>query len=261
MFTKAPTHEILSTSSNEGASKLGGGRVLRVQWRAVALLVGGALVFGVALGWAIAGSGGAAPPAPAPVGMRLPTTKNAEWEAFIMHSCDDGQFQLTMNKDAEGEYIGGWVVDDEDGHPSKRIMGTERCAAHSDDAATSPVTVLDDQTVAFVVIGDFGRDGFCCQHDVAKEMALAAEKLGTNRTAGVRPGVIDAVINGARNHPTRLRNFDCRLSHTKTSSTPAQSATLSTRRGSWPTRRGSRGRTANRSTSEPTERLTGGRIR
>ena len=109
------------------------------QWRAVALLVGFALVFGVALGWAIAGSGGAAPPAPAPVGMRLPTTKNAEWEAFIMHSCDDGQFQLTMRKDAEGEYIGGWVVDDEDGHPSKRIMGTERCAAHSDDAATSPL--------------------------------------------------------------------------------------------------------------------------
>ena len=192
MFTKAPSHEILSTSSDEGASRPpGGGRVLRVQWRAVALLVGFALVFGVALGWAIAGSGSGTPPAPAPVGMRLPTTKNAEWEAFIMHSCDDGQFQLTMRKDAEGEYIGGWVVDDEDGHPSKRIMGTERCAAHSDDAATSPVTVLDDQSVAFVVIGDFGRDGFCCQHDVAKEMALAAEKLGTNRTAGV----IDAVIN------------------------------------------------------------------
>ena len=48
---------------------------------------------------------------------------------------------------------------------------------HSDDPFSSPATVLPDQKVGFVVIGDFGRDGFCCQHDVAKQMALAAGKL------------------------------------------------------------------------------------
>ena len=53
---------------------------------------------------------------------------------------------------------------------------TDECTAHPD--TNSYVKRVPDQIASFVAIGDFGRDGFCCQLDVAKEMSYAATKLG-----------------------------------------------------------------------------------
>ena len=36
---------------------------------------------------------------------------------------------------------------------------------------------LGPGSVDFLVIGDFGRDGMCCQRDVAQEMALALRSV------------------------------------------------------------------------------------
>ena len=53
---------------------------------------------------------------------------------------------------------------------------TDECTAHPD--TNSYAKRVPDQIASFVAIGDFGRDGFCCQLDVAKEMSYAATKLG-----------------------------------------------------------------------------------
>ena len=45
------------------------------------------------------------------------------------------------------------------------------CTTHTGDTFATP---LSDQIGSFVMTADFGRNGFCCQLDVAKEMASAA---------------------------------------------------------------------------------------
>lgn len=40
-------------------------------------------------------------------------------------------------------------------------------------------------TTTFLVVGDFGRDGFCCQRDVALEMARAASTLNADFAVNV----------------------------------------------------------------------------
>lgn len=179
-------------NENGVSGKLGGAQV-RLKWRP-ALLLCAALSVGMAIGLLAGGSSTASaqPPSSAPLHPdRPPLEAAATWDHYITHACDEQQFGMVMHKDANGEYTGRWVVDDEHG-VTERVMGTGMChAGHSDDNATSPTTVVPDQQVGFVVVGDFGRDGFCCQHDVAKEMALAAAKLGT----GQPDGTVDIVLN------------------------------------------------------------------
>ena len=56
----------------------------------------------------------------------------------------------------------------------------EFCAKHS-STAQFPFRKLDGDTMSLVIIGDFGRDGLCCQNDVAMEMALASDQLPKTR--------------------------------------------------------------------------------
>mmetsp|Transcript_30635 Transcript_30635/g.49124 ORF Transcript_30635/g.49124 Transcript_30635/m.49124 type:complete len:409 (-) Transcript_30635:20-1246(-) len=56
---------------------------------------------------------------------------------------------------------------DKDGH---RIVGSGMCVSHEKTFATR----LSETSLNFLVIGDWGRDGMCCQRDTAYEMASAA---------------------------------------------------------------------------------------
>lgn len=59
-----------------------------------------------------------------------------------------------------------------------RITGSGFCDASSHNVQGSPATLLDDSLWYIQIIGDSGRDGFCCQRDVAHEMDRAADELG-----------------------------------------------------------------------------------
>ena len=54
------------------------------------------------------------------------------------------------------------------------------CAKHS-SAARLPFRKLNGDAMSLLTLGDFGRDGLCCQNDVAMEMALAADQLPKTR--------------------------------------------------------------------------------
>ena len=54
------------------------------------------------------------------------------------------------------------------------------CAKHS-SAARFPFRKLSGDAMSLLTLGDFGRDGLCCQNDVAMEMALAADQLPKTR--------------------------------------------------------------------------------
>lgn len=64
-----------------------------------------------------------------------------------------------------------------------RTVSSEYCNVHS--AETQPNAELAEQfppsngpsAIRFMVLGDFGRDGFCCQRDVALEMARASSTV------------------------------------------------------------------------------------
>eukprot|EP01046_Picozoa_sp_COSAG06_P079905 COSAG06_NODE_27279_length_596_cov_1.173038_1_plen_158_part_01 len=144
-------------NENGVSGKLGGAQV-RLKWRP-ALLLCAALSVGMAIGLLAGGSSTASaqPPSSAPLHPdRPPLEAAATWDQYIMRACDEQQFGMVMHKDANGEYTGRWVVDDEHG-VTERVMGTGMChAGHSDDNATSPTTVVPDQQVGFVVVGDFG---------------------------------------------------------------------------------------------------------
>lgn len=54
------------------------------------------------------------------------------------------------------------------------VRSKELCVSHRN---ASDVITFPDAKLTFLVVGDWGRDGMCCQHDVALEMALTAEKM------------------------------------------------------------------------------------
>lgn len=49
----------------------------------------------------------------------------------------------------------------------------------------SPTQFFSGAPISFLVIGDWGRDGWCCQRDVAKELSNAADKLNTDAIVNV----------------------------------------------------------------------------
>jgi len=61
------------------------------------------------------------------------------------------------------------------GSDGKRIVETRLCVQHEPTSGYS--RALQDSLVSFLVIGDWGRDGMCCQRDVALEMDLSAAKI------------------------------------------------------------------------------------
>jgi len=64
------------------------------------------------------------------------------------------------------------------GHAQNRTVGIGYCVQHN--AALSTLNrkfSLPADSFRFVVVGDFGRDGLCCQRDVATEMAIACAQL------------------------------------------------------------------------------------
>lgn len=54
------------------------------------------------------------------------------------------------------------------------VKSKDMCVSHGN---TSSVRTFPDANFSFLVIGDWGRDGMCCQRDVAKEMALTVAKM------------------------------------------------------------------------------------
>jgi hypothetical protein len=73
-------------------------------------------------------------------------------------------------------------------HASNRTVGNQLCEIHrpllqiNKDLLDKIISQPLSTSVRFLVVGDWGRDGFCCQRDVAHEMARAA--------ATVRPDFI-----------------------------------------------------------------------
>jgi len=69
-------------------------------------------------------------------------------------------------------------------HAPVRPWTSALCYAHdSSENANLAHHVLpraDSHNVSFVVVGDWGRDGFCCQNDVAAEMDRAAHALSAS---------------------------------------------------------------------------------
>jgi tartrate-resistant acid phosphatase type 5 len=66
-------------------------------------------------------------------------------------------------------------------HLSNRSVSYSMCTQHDPISVDmqysfSPVSTA----ISFLVVGDFGRDGLCCQRDVAFEMARAARCLGVS---------------------------------------------------------------------------------
>lgn len=55
------------------------------------------------------------------------------------------------------------------------VTSYELCVGHNENR--SVVRRFNDATLSFLVIGDWGRDGMCCQRDVAVEMSTAAKKM------------------------------------------------------------------------------------
>ena len=102
-------------------------------------------------------------PAPTPRG-------NGEWYYDGAH---------TLNRGLDARHCDRDLCEHTDANcrRNRRIAAlTDECTNHPD--TNSYAKRVPDQIASFVAIGDFGRDGFCCQLDVAKEMSYAATKLG-----------------------------------------------------------------------------------
>jgi hypothetical protein len=73
-----------------------------------------------------------------------------------------------------------------------REVEARLCVDHA--ALRNAARSVINQSLAFVAIGDWGRDGFCCQRDVALEMSRAAQQTSarplwsTRATASTRWG-------------------------------------------------------------------------
>lgn len=70
------------------------------------------------------------------------------------------------------------------------------CRAHDVTPASSEASFLTNASIRVASIGDWGRDGWCCQRDVAQELAKAAEKIN-----------VSAILNVGDNfYPNGLKN-------------------------------------------------------
>lgn len=65
-----------------------------------------------------------------------------------------------------------------------RNIGVDYCNTHSADTLRNADLIArlapqlnKEESIRFMVIGNFGRDGFCCQNDVALEMERAARSI------------------------------------------------------------------------------------
>eukprot|EP00177_Eucheuma_denticulatum_P005864 GFKZ01010686.1.p1 GENE.GFKZ01010686.1~~GFKZ01010686.1.p1 ORF type:complete len:393 (-),score=64.53 GFKZ01010686.1:2508-3686(-) len=63
------------------------------------------------------------------------------------------------------------------------VTSEEMCVEH--DTARSMLSAVAGSPLTFLVVGDWGRDGMCCQRDVAAEMSIAAVKLKPQFVVGV----------------------------------------------------------------------------
>jgi len=94
-------------------------------------------------------------------------------------------------------------------HASNRPFGTDTVLMHvSDDTKSTPVSNAlmgkkTQQELRFIVVGNFGRDGFCFQNDVATEMEKVARSLKTsfivNTGNAFFPGGLVSLKNNFRN--------------------------------------------------------------
>jgi hypothetical protein len=127
---------------------------------------------GLFLGGRVFRGGAPAPPAPTPLSANVPDSWRVDGhhapvnidQRLNANGCD-AAFQASGVTSAETGVVQGAAV---------AAGAADWCTTHSDDTFASP---LDDQVGAFVMTADFGRNGFCCQVDVAKEMAIAAAQM------------------------------------------------------------------------------------
>lgn len=65
-------------------------------------------------------------------------------------------------------------------HTKNRSVSKQFCVAHRNNDAQLIKESLDasnNASLTFLVLGDFGRDGYCCQRDVAVEMDRIGESI------------------------------------------------------------------------------------
>lgn len=79
-----------------------------------------------------------------------------KWELNAGHHCDDALGRQSL-----------WFGD--------VIEYKDMCVSHN--ISKSQLRGGEDQVLKFMIIGDWGRDGMCCQRDVAAEMAIAASVI------------------------------------------------------------------------------------
>lgn len=156
---------------------------------ALGLTALGFMAIGMLLGGRI--FGGTAPPAPAPA----PAPQNVpdSWHVDGQHNVVNLEQRLSSVCDAAFQASG--VTTAETGvvqGAAPKAGPNDWCTVHDGANFATP---LSDQIGSFVMTADFGRNGFCCQIDVAKEMALAAAQMTNGGCASATSGV-NFVING-----------------------------------------------------------------
>lgn len=67
----------------------------------------------------------------------------------------------------------------------QNAIGNDMCVLHADVEASIPPASNAEPGIRFFVLGDWGRDGMCCQRDVAHEMAFRARRTKPNFIASV----------------------------------------------------------------------------
>lgn len=100
------------------------------------------------------------------------------WQATAARRCDDalGKRRLWL----------GSVVEYDD-----------MCVSHN--ASQSQIRKKDGDVLSFLVVGDWGRDGTCCQRDVAAEMSIAAAKIRPQFIVSVGDNFYDSGIDVSTN--------------------------------------------------------------
>jgi hypothetical protein len=153
------------------------------------------MVLGMFLGGRIFG-GSAAPAPPAPPAA-APQETSENWRLEGQHDVGNLEQRFSGNCDAAFQAAGVTTAQTGVVQSAAPTAGPDDwCTTH--DAGTF-ATPLSDQIGSFVMTADFGRNGFCCQIDVAKEMALAAAQMintGCVQQVSTSPAGVNFAING-----------------------------------------------------------------
>mmetsp|Transcript_2002 Transcript_2002/g.5988 ORF Transcript_2002/g.5988 Transcript_2002/m.5988 type:complete len:406 (-) Transcript_2002:1403-2620(-) len=93
---------------------------------------------------------------------------------------------------------GGFEVTCDDQLGRRHLNGRRRtaelmCTKHVEKSNVQP---LEDAKIALGVIGDWGRDGFCCQHDVAFELDKAMRTLAAKAIVSTGDNFYDEGVQG-----------------------------------------------------------------